>query len=241
MPCPIAGRPASWRTPMQLSPPSHVGLPTPWRSPAGPQNPALPLRNPPRDGIFLPLALLVPQRASPATARQSRPQNWTPWSCLPPAARAQVAILPLTRIKAPPEAPELAAPNPTPTSRHLHVDVLLCPHIAQTNTPSPSPPHSEAAQLVPTPSPSLEHRHHHPQPPPALCQSGEPPWSTTSPPKATIRCGLVPSCLSHPRPSLPATLVAGIWPGAAIPLHKGPNCFNFNISREISIKWPLIV
>jgi hypothetical protein len=75
-----------------------------------------------------------------------------------------------------------------------------------------------------TPSSSLEHRHHHPQPPLALCHAGEPPQSTTSPPKATIRCGLVPSCLSHPRPLPLATLVAGILSAAVIPLHKGPNC-----------------
>jgi hypothetical protein len=116
------------------------------------------------------------------------------------------------------------------------VDAPLRPHIIQTNPPitfSASPrscttdPYVLFLTGAPPPSPA---------PPPALCHH----WRVASvhhfPPKATSRCGLFPSCFSHLRPSPPTALVAGIWPAVTIPLHKGTFCFDFNISKKISVK-----
>jgi hypothetical protein len=71
-----------------------------------------------------------------------------------------------------------------------------------------------------------------------LCATvDKPPRSTPSSPKASNRCGLFPSCLSRLHPSPPATLVARFWPAAAVPLCKGPFCFDFNLSKKVSIKY----
>jgi hypothetical protein len=48
-------------------------------------------------------------------------------------------------------------------------------------------------------------------------------------------CSLFPSCISHLRPSPPAALVAGFWPVVAVPLCKGPNCFDFNLFEKLSV------
>jgi hypothetical protein len=155
LPCPIAGRPAGRRTLSQ-----------------------------PCGSILLPLPLLVPRRAPPVTARQPHPR-FCPLVEPSLAACAQAAILPPAPIKASPEAPELAAPTPTPVSRHPCVDAPLHPHIVQTNPPftfsashqsctagsralfltrAPPPPPAPAAGSVPPPAshlgPPLSHPSH---------------------------------------------------------------------------------
>jgi hypothetical protein len=58
------------------------GPSAPWKSSTDPNNLALTLRKPPRGGITLAQALLVPRRAPSALARQLHPR-FCPWSHLP--------------------------------------------------------------------------------------------------------------------------------------------------------------
>jgi hypothetical protein len=168
--------------------------------------------------------------------RHDEPRRRQRGSCAPgfgppgrafPSSSCQVAIFPLVPIKAPPEAPELAAPNPTPASHHPHVDAPLGPHIAQTNPPiifsasgrSPRPlPHRSATTT------SNRRR---------LCAMPAnrlgPPLPYPSPQTGTVWSSLA-------SPTLVPRKVAGIWPAATVPLHKGLICFDFNISREIFVK-----
>jgi hypothetical protein len=78
-------------------------------------------------------------------------------------------------------------------------------------------------------------------PPPPSTAAGSVPrrWAALVHPFPTQGCNQVwfgPLMPLPPSPSLSATLVAEIWPAAAIPLHKGPSCFIFNISREFSVE-----
>jgi hypothetical protein len=41
-------------------------------------------------------------------------------------------------------------------------------------------------------------------------------------------------------PSPPATTVAGIWPASSsysVPMSKGPNCFNLNLSKGLNARF----
>jgi hypothetical protein len=130
----------------------------------------------------------------------------------------------------------LSPPTSTPASSHLRMDAPLRPYIAQTNPPTTfsTSPHSCTATpctlfLTRASSPPRE-------PPPAPCHRRQAASVHPSPPKASNRCGLFPSCLSHLHPSPPATLFVRIWPTVAVPLCEGPICFDFNLSKKISVK-----
>jgi hypothetical protein len=161
LPCPIADRPAGRCTPVQLRPPGHMDLLAPWKIPRWPTK----SHSSPQEAST--------RQHSSAECAAGDSEAATPRFCplVKPflEACAQAAILPLVPIKAPPEAPKLAAPTPTPASRHPRMDAPLRPHILQTNLPSLSSPHTKAAQPALAPSSSPERRHHHPHPPPALC------------------------------------------------------------------------
>jgi hypothetical protein len=194
-----------------------------------------PLRKPPRGGIPLPRVLLAPRRASAGTSETTAPPVF-PLVSPSPSAQSQATILPLVPIKAPPKSPELVAPNinsgeqspvrgrtnppphcPNQPSHHLlHLTKKLY---------SRSPrhlPHRTATTTIRTRR--------------RLCATvGKPPRSTPSPPKVSNRCSWFPSCIYHLRPSPSATLVSGIWSAVAVPLCKGPICFDFNLSEKLSV------
>jgi hypothetical protein len=152
----------------------------PGKSPLAHKISLFPLKKPPRSGILLPRALLVPRRAPLVTTRQPRPQ-FCPLVVPSPAARAQAAIFPLAPIKALPEAPQLAGPTSTPAIHHPHMDARLRPRIAQTNPPITFSASHRSCTACPR----------------ALFLTGGPP----PPPAPTV--GSVPPPASHLGPPLP--------------------------------------
>jgi hypothetical protein len=236
LPCPIAGRPAGWRKPVQLRLPGHVGLPAHRKSSADPPNLALP----PLEAStrrFSSDAGAAGAKVSPTDASKAATLSVLPLVKPSLAARAQATTPPLEHIKAPPEAPKLIAPNPSsgespPTRGHTtppphypnqHFHHLLGLTLRLHNRSPHHLPHRTVATTI------LTWRR--------LCATlGKPPRSTRSPPKTSNWCNLFPSCISCLHPSPSATLVPGFWPAVAVPLCIGSFFFDFNLSEKLSVK-----
>jgi hypothetical protein len=184
---------------VQLRPPGQVGLPEPGKSLTGPQNLALPPQEASTRRHF-PAAGVAGATASLIGDSDVATPPVLPWVVPFPAARAQAAILPLAPIKAPPEAPELAAPTQVrrvATRAWMHYSA---PTLPKPTLPSLSPPHTEAVRLIPAPSSSPERRHHHSHPLPALCHH----WQAASvhpfPTQGHKQVWFVPLLLLAPSP-----------------------------------------